>query len=132
MDKKVIALDFDGTCTTHDFPRIGADIDSIPVLKKLVSNGHKIILFTMRSNSSQGDYLTDAVQWFKDNDIPLYGVQAHPTQHSWTSSPKCYANLIIDDTGLGVPLKEDSTVSNRPFVDWSKVEILLEKLNYFQ
>jgi hypothetical protein len=38
-----INIDFDGTCVTHDFPNIGTDI-GIPVLKKLVANGHKLIL----------------------------------------------------------------------------------------
>jgi len=48
-------------------------------------------------------YLTDAVQWFSDNDILLYGIQKNPTQHIWTISPKAYGNLIIDDAGLGIP-----------------------------
>jgi hypothetical protein len=39
-----INIDFDGTCVTHDFPNIGTDIGSIPVLKKKVANGHKLIL----------------------------------------------------------------------------------------
>lgn len=28
-----IGIDFDGTCVTHDFPRIGKDIGAQPVLK---------------------------------------------------------------------------------------------------
>lgn len=32
----VIAVDFDGTCVTHEFPKIGKDIGAIPVLRKLV------------------------------------------------------------------------------------------------
>ena len=31
----IIAIDFDGTCVTHDFPRVGSDIGAIPVLKNL-------------------------------------------------------------------------------------------------
>ena len=45
----VIAVDFDGTCTTHEYPSIGKDIGAVPVLKKLVRNGHKLIIWTMRS-----------------------------------------------------------------------------------
>ena len=41
-----IVIDFDGTCVTHEFPLVGKDIGAIPVLKKLVENGHNLILFT--------------------------------------------------------------------------------------
>lgn len=30
----ILGLDFDGTCVTHEFPKIGKDIGAIPVLKK--------------------------------------------------------------------------------------------------
>ena len=117
-------VDFDGTCVTHDFPRIGKDIGAVPVLKKMIANGCKLILFTMRS----GETLDDAVKWFKDNDIPLYGIQTNPTQRYWTTSPKSYAELMIDDSALGCPLKFDATLSDRPFVDWAAVEkLLIEK-----
>lgn len=119
-----IAIDFDGTCVTHDYPKIGKDIGAVPVLKKLVYKNHKLILYTMRS----GDELNDAVNWFKDNNIPLYG----PTQDEWTSSPKCYANLYIDDAALGIPLAFDKSIdTNRPFVDWNKVEKLLISMGYY-
>lgn len=135
-----IILDFDGTCVTHDFPNIGKDIGAVPVLKKLIKNGHNLILFTMRSNISNphsddsniilksGDFLTDAVMWFVKNDIPLYGIQKNPTQHTWTTSPKAYGQLIIDDIGLGCPLKFDKNLSLRPFVDWVEVEKMLKPL----
>ena len=45
-----IVVDFDGTCVTHEFPKVGLDIGAVPVLKKLVAVGHRLILFTMRSN----------------------------------------------------------------------------------
>ena len=45
-----IAIDFDGTCTTHEFPKIGKDIGAVRVLKRLINNGHNLILFTMRSD----------------------------------------------------------------------------------
>lgn len=134
MDRKIkngicILIDFDGTCVTHDYPRVGKDIGSVPVLKKLVENGHALILFTMRSDLPEPDmkFLTDAVNWFKENNIPLYGIQTNPTQHIWTSSPKAYGQLIIDDICLGIPLKTDWKLSDRPFVDWVEVEKLLKE-----
>lgn len=130
----VIAIDFDGTCVTHEFPCIGKDIGAAHVLRRLVGNGHKLILFTMRSNDPdiyKGDFLDNAVNWFEKNGIPLWGVQKNPTQDTWTTSPKCYAEMYIDDAGLGIPLKEDLNLSTRPFVDWNKVEKMLEEKGMF-
>ena len=124
----IISIDFDGTCVTHDFPEMGKDIGAVPVLKRLVDNGHKLLLFTMRSNGDKfPTVLTEAEQWFVDNDIELWAVQKNPTQHHWTSSPKAYSHLMIDDAALGIPLKRDEKLSDRDFVDWGAVEILLEQ-----
>ena len=135
-----IAIDFDGTCVTHEFPNIGKEIGAVSVLKKLIQAKHQLILFTMRSNhgnlplftptgieSTSGDFLDDAVNWFKNNNIPLYGINENPTQKSWTKSPKAYAELYLDDAALGIPLKYDVILSTRPFVDWDSVEELLIK-----
>lgn len=118
-----INVDFDGTVVTHDYPRVGKDIGSQPVLKKLVAKGHKLILFTMRGDDKS--YLKQAIAWFKDNDIPLYGINCNPEQKSWTCSPKSHADMIIDDTALGCPLKIDKKLSYYPFIDWEKVEKML-------
>lgn len=135
----IIVVDFDGTCVTHEFPKVGKDIGAVPVLKELISNGHQLILFTMRSDVinptgednelhlQSGNYLTDAVNWFKENDIPLYGIQTNPTQHTWTTSPKAYGQMYIDDAALGCPLIYNDQYSERPFVDWDIVhQILIE------
>lgn len=133
-----ICIDFDGTCVTHEFPRIGEDIGAVPVLKELVAAGHKLILFTMRSDRKKkkkvGDeiiiveenFLADAINWFADNEIPLYGVQKNPTQRFWTSSPKAYGHLYIDDANLGCPLIVPT--EGRPYVDWTEIrKYLVEK-----
>ena len=121
-----IAIDFDGTCVSHEFPEIGNDIGAIPVLKELVKKGHQLILFTMRSNGHElGEVLTDAINWFKEHDIHLYAIQKDIDQEKWSSSNKCYAQLYIDDAALGIPLIENVQISERPFVDWVKVNILL-------
>lgn len=140
----IIAIDFDGTCVTHDFPDIGKDIGAVPVLKKLIQNGHKLILYTMRSDienpksedknihTQGGNYLTDAVKWFNENGIELFAIQQNPQQKLWTNSPKCYAQLYIDDAALGIPLKQYISISKRPFVDWEEVEILLQIQGYIK
>jgi len=114
----IIAVDFDGTCVTHEYPKVGRDIGAQPVLKKFVELGHKLILYTMRS----GQYLDDAVKWFEDNDIPLYGINENPTQKEWTESPKAYANLYIDDAAFGAPLVLEAMVyGERPYIDWEYI-----------
>lgn len=119
-----IAIDFDGTCVTHEYPNVGKDIHAIPVLKKLIENGHKLILNTMRDKEE----LQDAVNWFEENGLELFGVNNNPTQISWTTSPKVYAHLYIDDAALGCPLLNIPEISNRPFVNWVKLEIVLQQM----
>lgn len=127
----IIAIDFDGTCVTHEYPSVGKDVGAVSVLKDLIYNGHKLILNTMRS----GKELSDAVKWFESNNIELYGVNENPTQKSWTTSPKVLAQLYIDDAALGVPLienlieKNGFTINDRPYVDWIQVRKLLVKHN---
>ena len=168
MDKLSIIVDFDGTCTTHSFPEIGHDIGAAPVLTDIVKAGHRLILFTMRSDRNSngptndpaihdvtGDFLKQAVEWFERNNIPLYGIQKCPNQHTWTTSPKAYGQVIIDDCALGIPLitweKNSSNwpglsfkaitthlpgmmlpnlpYHNRPYVDWGNTRVLLEQMN---
>jgi hypothetical protein len=127
-----IGVDFDGTCVTHEFPKVGKDVGAVPVLKELVESGHKLVLFTMRSDGQvYGDVLADAVNWFKENDIPLYGIQRNPTQDSWTTSPKAYAQVYIDDAALGCPLLE-TDLSSRPYVDWVKVREWFEEQGFLK
>lgn len=134
-----ICIDFDGTCVTHEYPNIGQDIGAVSILKKIIESGNNLILFTMRCNIDKsikgnnkdifdvhkGNYLDEAVNWFKENDIPLYGINTNPEQKEWTTSPKAYGHLYIDDAALGIPLIYDK--HKRPFVDWVKVELLLKE-----
>ena len=112
-----IAVDFDGTCVTHDYPRIGKEIGAVKVLKRLVEAGHKLILNTIRS----GKELQDAIHWFNKNEIELYRVNENPTQKHWTTSPKVYAHMYIDDAAFGCPLRNVPDFSDRPFVDWDSI-----------
>lgn len=139
----IIGVDFDGTCVTHEFPNVGKEIGAAEILKALTDRGHQIILFTIRSYQKEGaadsntlgyadpekielplDTLDDAINWFKIHDIPLYGVNENPNQKSWSQSPKPYCHVYIDDSAVGCPLKYDF-LSDRPYVDWEKVDDLL-------
>ncbi len=121
----IIAVDFDGTCVTHEYPKTGRDIGAAPVLIELVERGCKLILWTMRSDGGEhGDMLAAAVKWFEERGIPLFGINRNPEQDTWTSSPKAYAKLYIDDAALGVPLCR-GLKGERPFVDWDAIRRLL-------
>lgn len=127
-----IILDFDGSSVAHEFPAVGKDIGAVPVLKELVAQGHKLILFTMRCDSSPTQtsrkknlYLTDAVNWFKENDIPLYGIQRNPTQGTWTTSPKAHGDIIIDDIAMGCPTLYNPEFTPKPYIDWVAMRELL-------
>jgi hypothetical protein len=99
---------------------MGYDIGAQQVLSKLAKKNYKIILFTMRS----GKELQDAVEWFKTNKIPLFGINSNPEQREWTTSPKVYAHFYIDDAAIGCPLHH-LVSKGRPYVDWIEVENLL-------
>lgn len=129
--KHLILVDADGTCFTHEFPKIGKDIGAAPVLRELVAAGHQLILWTMRCDHTEppvtddpdihpvgGNYLSEAIQWFEYRNIPLYGINTNPTQSSWTSSPKAYGTLCLDDINLGARLRKIAHL--KPFIDWSK------------
>jgi len=117
-----IVLDFDGTAVAHINPGVGQSIGAEPVLRELVAKGHNLILFTMRSG---GKPLQDAIDWFGEREIPLWGIQGNPEQRGWTDSPKAYGDIIIDDIAIGIPLDYDLNKSDRPFVDWVKLRKIL-------
>ncbi len=125
LKNKTIAIDFDGTCVAHEYPKVGRFIGAERVLQKLVKAGARLILYTMRSDKE----LQDAVAWFAERQIPLFGINENPEQAAWTNSPKVYAHLYIDDAALGVPLKHGFK-DERPFVDWDTVDKLLFPIDY--
>lgn len=122
----VIAVDFDGTVVTHEYPKIGSSTGAEATLHELIENGHKLILYTMRD----GPQLEEAKKWFEERKIELWAVNNNPEQSSWTNSCKVYANLYIDDAALGIPLIHSSLKGVRPFVDWDKVREMLWQKRY--
>lgn len=81
--KKIIGIDFDGTCVTDLYPYVGDNIGAASVLREL-GDKNLLILYTVRD----GKYLQDAVDWFRYNHINLYSVNYNPEPVS--SSPKLY------------------------------------------
>ena len=125
-----ICIDFDGTIVDHCFPEIGTEAPkAILWLKRLQDQGAKLILFTMRSDTSVGGpMLSDAVSFLEDKGIKFYGINKNPDQDSWTKSPKAYADIYVDDAAFGCPLIRPKGF-RRPCVDWETVgPVLLERV----
>lgn len=118
-----IAIDFDGTIVGHCFPEIGPAVPgAIYWMKEFQLAGAKLILWTMRNDRPDGNYLSSAVQYCRDNGIEFYGINRDPDQNNWTGSPKAYANIYIDDAAFGCPLREHPSAKvRRPCVDWAIV-----------
>lgn len=116
-----IAVDFDGTIVDHRFPEIGAPVPgAFAYLKKFKNAGATLILWTMRSDGQEhGDVLSSALEFCSENGVEFDFANEHP-QH-WTTSPKVYAHVYIDDAAFGCPLVDNPEPDGRPFVDWAEV-----------
>ena len=105
--KYIIGLDFNGTCVSYNYPHsIGNDIGSVPILKKLLANGHKFVLMTgiyaYDVNPEIRKRFNEMLQWFDDNGIEYIGINHNPNI-SYVSDKIC-CDLYIDDHCLGIPL----------------------------
>lgn len=120
----IVGIDFDGTIVDHQYPRIGDSVpNAIEVIKELKEAGHTLILYTMRS----GKPLAQAVMFCNQMGIQMDYVNENPDQSTWTTSPKVYCNIYIDDAGTG-PTIPGPRPTSRHQVDWLKTrEILVER-----
>lgn len=113
----IVAVDFDGTIVTHEYPKIGKPVPfALETLKLLQERGDKIMLWTMRSD----EFLDQAVSYLLENGIHPWGVNENPEQMSWTESNKQYAHKYIDDAALGCPVLQSAS-GGRPYVDWTRI-----------
>lgn len=96
-----IAVDFDGTIVTHEYPRIGKPIPfAIQTLKQLQDiDHHQIILWTVR----EGELLQEAVDYCKSKGLEFYAVNSNYPEEDPTTRPnrKLTADVFIDDRNLG-------------------------------
>lgn len=97
-----IAVDFDGTIVTHEYPKIGKPIPfAIDTLLRLQEERHHIILWTAR----EGQLLQDAVDYCKKKGLEFYAVNSnYPEEAILTEAikpRKLTADLFIDDRNLG-------------------------------
>lgn len=106
----IVAIDFDGTIVTHEYPRIGELVPGAKeTINALAANGVKLFLYTMRDR----DTLLDAKQFLLSNDIKINLFNESPAQFS--TSPKQYAHIYIDDAMAAAP---SMIYKGRRVIDW--------------
>ena len=98
----LIAVDFDGTIVEHKYPAIGKELPfAIETLKKLQSERHKLILWSVR----EGQLLDDAIAFCRDRGLELYAVNRdYPEEEKGQNnhfSRKLKVDLFIDGRNLG-------------------------------
>ena len=97
-----IAVDFDGTIVTHEYPKIGTELPfATETLKMLVRDHHKLILWSVR----EGKLLDEAVEWCRERGVEFWAVNKDYPEESLANnnhfSRKLKADLFIDDRNLG-------------------------------
>ena len=97
-----IAVDFDGTIVTHEYPNIGKEIPfAIQTLKLLQKDGHKLILWSVR----EGKLLNEAVQWCRKRGLEFYAINRdYPEEEKSNNnnySRKLKVDIWIDDRNIG-------------------------------
>jgi hypothetical protein len=96
-----IAVDFDGTIVTHEFPKIGKEIPfAIDTLKRLQHQPDiLLVLWTVRD----GELLDEAVEFCKSKGLEFYAVNKNYPEESlkYPEPRKLQADLFIDDRNLG-------------------------------
>ena len=95
-----IAVDFDGTIVTHEYPRIGKPIPfAIETLKRLEQEQHNIILWTVR----EGPLLEEALNYCKSRGLEFYAVNSNYQEimENEIFPRKLTADVYIDDHNLG-------------------------------
>lgn len=97
----IIAVDFDGTIVTHEYPKIGREIPfAIDTLKRLQQEPQiQLLLWTVR----EGKELEEAVEYCRNKGLEFYAVNNnYPEETSKDGQPrKLKADLFIDDRNLG-------------------------------
>ena len=98
----IIAVDFDGTIVTHEYPKIGKEIPfATQTLKMLAKDGHRLILWTVR----EGRLLEEAVKWCNERGVDFYAVNKDYPEEELDNnnhySRKLKADNWIDDRNVG-------------------------------
>lgn len=99
-ERKIYAFDFDGTIVTNEFPEVGKPImEVIDLIRSVKSQGHYVILYTMR----EGEYLKDAIDFCRSWRIFFDAVNdnlPHMKEFYRNNPRKIFANYYVDDHNM--------------------------------
>ena len=95
-----IAVDFDGTIVTHEYPKIGTEIPfAIETLKMLIRDHHRLILWSVR----EGQLLQEAVDWCKERGVEFWAVNKDYPEERFENnnhfSRKLKADYLLNEIG---------------------------------
>lgn len=108
----IIAIDFDGTIVEDAYPNIGKPmIFAFETMKKLQSEGHRLILWTYRTDKK----LQEAVDFCKQQGLEFYAINKSYPEEEFDGkiSRKINATFFVDDRNIG------------GFIGWTAVHKLL-------
>lgn len=130
VEKRIIAVDFDGTLCADEYPGIGApNLPLIAYLKRLKAEGCQLILWTCRC----GELLEEAVAWCTGCQLYFDAVNENveeTLEKYGTDSRKIFADVYIDDRSCGCHrtfLKLEHMIRKRNFGEiglWKKKLVL--------
>jgi len=98
----IIAVDFDGTIVTDEYPKIGKERPfATDTLKLLAKEGHRLVLWTVR----EGQQLDEAVEWCRQRGVEFYAVNRDYPEETMENnnhfSRKLKVDVFIDDRNVG-------------------------------
>lgn len=97
----IIAVDFDGTLHTGEWPSIGEPMPwAADTMRQLKADGHYLIIWSCRERAEQ----TAMVNWLLEHDIPFDRVNDHhpaAIAKYGGDARKVSADIYIDDRQLG-------------------------------
>nr|AOE12837.1 hypothetical protein [uncultured bacterium]CCF99410.1 conserved hypothetical protein [uncultured Flavobacteriia bacterium] len=108
----IIAIDFDGTIVEDAYPKIGKPmIFAFETMRKLQSEGHRLILWTYRTEKK----LQEAVDFCKQQGLEFYAINKSYPEEEFDGkiSRKINATFFVDDRNIG------------GFIGWTAVHKLL-------
>ena len=128
----ILAIDFDGTIVEDQFPEVGKMIPGASeAINQLYADGYTIIIWSCRTGIKK----TRAIEWLVMNGIKFHRFnESCPTNialHGGKDTRKVYANIYIDDAALGCPLIYNKNFHSRPYVDWVRVDKMLEEMGVY-
>lgn len=101
MDRKIIAVDFDGTLAVTNYPTIIKPINSvIEYIKRRKANGDIIILNTCRHDKP----LEEAVEWCKEQGIEFDYINENVPEliEKYGDCRKIFADIYLENNALNL------------------------------